>query len=80
MPFLSLQQTLPPIKSRPTPSQPPGHLERGLLLGQDASQVWVKPEPPKPLVLHLDVSARSYNIEDFLRDFALDFPRYYLSR
>lgn len=49
-------------------------------MGQDASQVWVKPEPPKPLVLHLDVSARSYNIEDFLRDFALDFPRYYLSR
>ncbi|NXS28662.1 CFA65 protein, partial [Pomatostomus ruficeps] len=72
-------KTLPPIKSHPTPSQPPGHLERGQLLGKDASQVWVKPEPPKPLLLHLDVSARSYAIEDFLSNFALDFPRYFLS-
>ncbi|NXB41086.1 CFA65 protein, partial [Eulacestoma nigropectus] len=73
-------KTLPPIKSHPTPSQPPGHLERGLLLGKDASQAWVKPEPPKPLTLHLDVSARSYTIEDFLSNFALDIPRYFLSR
>ncbi|NWI42888.1 CFA65 protein, partial [Picathartes gymnocephalus] len=77
LPFLSLQQTLPPIKRHPTPSQPPGHLERGLLFGKDASQVWVKPEPPMPLLLHLDVSARSYAIEDFLRNFALDVPRYF---
>ncbi|NWW24601.1 CFA65 protein, partial [Falcunculus frontatus] len=80
VPFLSLQQTLPPIKSYPTPSQPPGHLKRGLLLGKDASQVWVKPEPPKPLILHLDVTARSYNIEDFFSNFTLDFPKYFLSR
>ncbi|NWT90273.1 CFA65 protein, partial [Lanius ludovicianus] len=73
-------KTLPPLKSRPTPSQPPGHLERGLLLGKDTSQVWVKPEPPKPLVLHLDVSARSYTIEDFLSNFTLDFSRYFMSR
>ncbi|XP_053803747.1 cilia- and flagella-associated protein 65 isoform X5 [Vidua chalybeata] len=70
-------KTLPPIKSHPTPSQPPGHIERGLL-DKDASQV--KPEPPTPLFLYLDVSARSYAIEDFLSNFALDFPRYFLSR
>ncbi|NXT62710.1 CFA65 protein, partial [Chaetops frenatus] len=80
LPFLSLQQTLPPIKRHPTLSRPPGHLERGLLLGKDASQVWVKPEPPTPLLLHLDVSARSYAIEDFLSKFALDFPLFFLSR
>ncbi|NXO84430.1 CFA65 protein, partial [Sitta europaea] len=73
-------KTLPPIKSRPTLSQPPGHIERGLLLDKNTSQVWVKPEPPTPLLLHLDVSARSYAIEDFLSNFALDFPRYFLSR
>ncbi|NXR74777.1 CFA65 protein, partial [Pycnonotus jocosus] len=67
-------KTLPPIKSCP------GHTERGLLLDKDTSQVWVKPEPPMPLLLHLDVSARSYAIEDFLSNFALDFPRYFLSR
>ncbi|NWV79103.1 CFA65 protein, partial [Dasyornis broadbenti] len=72
-------KTLSPIKSHFTPSQPPGHVERGMPLGKDASQVWVKPEPPKPLLLHLDVSARSYSIEDFLSNFALDFPRYFLS-
>ncbi|NWU01695.1 CFA65 protein, partial [Urocynchramus pylzowi] len=72
-------KTLPPIKSHPPPRQPPGHIERGLL-DKDASPVWVKPEPPTPLSLHLDVSARSYAIEDFLSNFALDFPRYFLSR
>uniref|UniRef100_A0A8U8AJE2 CFA65 protein n=1 Tax=Geospiza parvula TaxID=87175 RepID=A0A8U8AJE2_GEOPR len=80
LPFLSLQQTLPPIKSQPTPCQPPGCIERGLPLDKDASQVWVKPELPPPLSLHLDVSARSYAIEDFLSNFALDFPRFFLSR
>ncbi|NWH89784.1 CFA65 protein, partial [Aegithalos caudatus] len=73
-------KTLPPIKSHPTPSQPAGHIERGLLLDQDASQMRVKPEPPTPLLLHLDVSARSYAIEEFLSSFALDFPRYFMSR
>ncbi|XP_063256798.1 cilia- and flagella-associated protein 65 isoform X2 [Prinia subflava] len=71
-------KTLPPIKSHPTPSQPRGHTERGLLLDKDASQEWVKPEPPMPLLLHLDVSARSYAIEEFLSKFALDLPRYFL--
>ncbi|XP_023786926.1 cilia- and flagella-associated protein 65 isoform X4 [Cyanistes caeruleus] len=72
-------KTLPPIKNHPTSSQPPGHIKRGLLLDKDTSQVRVKPEPPTPLLLHLDVSARSYAIEDFLSNFALDFPRYFLS-
>ncbi|XP_062354395.1 cilia- and flagella-associated protein 65 [Cinclus cinclus] len=73
-------KVLRPIKSHTTPSQPPGHTKKGLLLDKDASQVWVKPEPPTPLLLHVDVSARSYAIEDFLSNFALDFPRYFLSR
>ncbi|NXQ35424.1 CFA65 protein, partial [Alaudala cheleensis] len=80
LPFLSLQQTLPPIKSHPKPSQPPGHIGRQQLLDKDASQVWVKPEPPTPLLLHLDVSARSYTIEEFVSNFTLDVPRYFLSR
>ncbi|NXO63631.1 CFA65 protein, partial [Phainopepla nitens] len=76
LPFLSLQQTLPPIKSHPTPSQPPGHTERD----KDTSQVGAKPEPPTPLLLHIDVSARSYATEDFLSNFALDFPRYFFAQ
>ncbi|KAM7049548.1 cilia- and flagella-associated protein 65 isoform 2-T2 [Acridotheres tristis] len=73
-------KALPSIKSHSTPSQLPGHTKKGMLLDKDASQLWVKPEPPTPLLLHVDVSARSYAIEDFLSNFALDFPRYFLSR
>ncbi|XP_064574963.1 cilia- and flagella-associated protein 65 isoform X5 [Zonotrichia leucophrys gambelii] len=79
-PVMRKYKTLPPIKSQPPPSQPPGYTERRLPSDKDASQVWVKPEPPTPLSLHLDVSARSFAIEDFLSNFALDFPRYFLSR
>ncbi|XP_063017985.1 cilia- and flagella-associated protein 65 isoform X4 [Melospiza melodia melodia] len=79
-PVIRKYKTLPPIKSQPPPSQPPGYTERRLPSDKDASQVWVKPEPPTPLSLHLDVSARSFAIEDFLSNFALDFPRYFLSR
>ncbi|NXN30725.1 CFA65 protein, partial [Nycticryphes semicollaris] len=78
--FLSLQQTLPPIKNRPTPNQPAGHFERRLLLDKEASLVWVKPEPPKPILLHLGVTARSYSIEDFFSNFTLESPKYYLPR
>ncbi|XP_071418769.1 cilia- and flagella-associated protein 65 isoform X2 [Pithys albifrons albifrons] len=73
-------KTLPPIKSHPKRSQPPGCLERKQLLGKDTSRVWVKPEHPKPMLLHLDVSARSHSIEDFLSNFTSEFPKYFLCR
>ncbi|NWI67027.1 CFA65 protein, partial [Todus mexicanus] len=77
LPFLSLQQTLPPIKNRPMPNLPAGHFERRLLLDKETSQVWVKPEPPKPILLHLTVTARSYSTEDFFSNFTSEFPKYY---
>ncbi|NXC20444.1 CFA65 protein, partial [Corythaeola cristata] len=78
--FLSLQQTLPPIKNHPMPNLPAGHFQRRLLLKKEASQVWVKPEPPKPIFLHLGVTARSYSVEDFFSNFTSEFPKYCLSR
>ncbi|PKU48418.1 hypothetical protein llap_1326 [Limosa lapponica baueri] len=72
--------TLPPIKNRPMPNQLAGHFERRLLLDKEASLVWVKPEPPKPILLHLGVTARSYSIEDFFSNFTLESPKYFLSR
>ncbi|NWR55549.1 CFA65 protein, partial [Bucorvus abyssinicus] len=80
LPFLSLQQTLPPIKNHPTPNLTTGHFERRLLLDKEASQLWVKPEPPKPILLHLGVTARSYSIEDFFSNFTSEFPKYFLPR
>ncbi|NXK29229.1 CFA65 protein, partial [Arenaria interpres] len=72
-------KTLPPIKNRPMPNQPAGHFERRLLLDKETSLVWVKPEPPKPILLHLGVTARSYSTEDFFNNFTLESPKYFLS-
>ncbi|XP_075613027.1 cilia- and flagella-associated protein 65 isoform X3 [Balearica regulorum gibbericeps] len=73
-------KTLPPIKNHSMPNLPAGHFQRRLLLDKEASRVWVKPEPPKPILLHLGVTARSYSIEDFFSDFTAEFPKYFLSR
>ncbi|XP_074451787.1 cilia- and flagella-associated protein 65 isoform X3 [Larus michahellis] len=73
-------KTLPPIKNHPMPNQPAGHFQRRLLVDKEASLVWVKPEPPKPILLYLAVTARSYSTEDFLSNFTSEFPKYFLSR
>ncbi|KAM6070538.1 cilia- and flagella-associated protein 65 [Chlamydotis macqueenii] len=72
-------KTLPPIKKHPMPNLPAGHFQRRLLLDKEASQMWVKPEPPKPILLHLGVTGRSYSIEDF-SNFTSEFPKYFLYR
>ncbi|NXP82591.1 CFA65 protein, partial [Ramphastos sulfuratus] len=72
--------TLPPIKTHPMPNLPAGHFERRLMLDKESSRVCVKPEPPKPMLLHLVVTARSYSIEDFFSSFASEFPKYFFSR
>uniref|UniRef100_A0A8C8AGE9 Cilia and flagella associated protein 65 n=1 Tax=Otus sunia TaxID=257818 RepID=A0A8C8AGE9_9STRI len=71
--------TLPPIKNHPMPNLPAGHFQRRMLSNKEASRVWVKPEPPKPILLHLGVTARSYSIEDFFSNFTSEFPKYFLS-
>ncbi|NWX21409.1 CFA65 protein, partial [Aegotheles bennettii] len=80
LPFLSLQQTLPPVKTPSMPNLPVGHYQRRLLLDKEAKWVWVKPEPPKPILLHLGVTGRSYSIEDFFNSFPLEFSKYFLYR
>ncbi|XP_065606522.1 cilia- and flagella-associated protein 65 [Cyrtonyx montezumae] len=71
-------KTLPPIKNHPTARQPAGHTWRRLLSDKEASHVWVKPEPPRPILLHLDVTARSHSTEDFFSNFSSEFPKYFL--
>ncbi|KAM9284669.1 cilia- and flagella-associated protein 65 [Cariama cristata] len=73
-------KTLPPMKNHPMPNLPAGHFQRRLLLDKEASRVWIKPEPPKPILLHLGVTARSYSIEDFFSNFTSEIPKYFLSR
>ncbi|KAM6268884.1 cilia- and flagella-associated protein 65 [Porphyrio hochstetteri] len=73
-------KTLPPVKNHPMPNLPAGHFQRRLLLDKEASRVWVKPEPPKPVLLHLGVTARFCSTEDFFSNFTSEFPKYFLSR
>ncbi|XP_030310179.1 cilia- and flagella-associated protein 65 [Calypte anna] len=73
-------KTLPPIKNHAEPNLPAGHLQRRMLLDKAATWVWVKPEPPKPILLHLGMTGRSYCIEDFFTSFPLEFPKYFPSR
>ncbi|XP_009994564.1 PREDICTED: coiled-coil domain-containing protein 108 [Chaetura pelagica] len=73
-------KTLPPIKNHPTPNLPAGHLQRRLLMDKEPTWVWVKPQPPKPILLQLGVTGRSYYVEDFFSNFPSEFPKYFLSR
>ncbi|NXX38306.1 CFA65 protein, partial [Tricholaema leucomelas] len=75
-----LAGTLPPIKTHPMPNLPAGCWDRRLLLDKESSRVWVKPEPPKPMLLHLAVTARSYSVEDFFSSFTSEFPKHFFSR
>ncbi|NXC37869.1 CFA65 protein, partial [Penelope pileata] len=78
LPLLSFKQTLPPIINHLEPNLPVGHLQRRLLLDKEADRVWVKPEPPEPILLHLSVTARSHSTEDFFNSFTSEFPKYFL--
>ncbi|OXB77111.1 UNVERIFIED_CONTAM: hypothetical protein H355_007758 [Colinus virginianus] len=71
-------KTLPPIKNHPVTKLPAGHSCRRLLSDKEASHVWVKPEPPRPILLHLDVTARSHSTEDFFSNFSSEFHKYFL--
>ncbi|XP_015724709.1 cilia- and flagella-associated protein 65 isoform X2 [Coturnix japonica] len=73
-------KTLPPIKNNPAAHLPAGKRQRRLLSDKEGSRVWVKPEPPRPILLHLAVTARSHSTEDFFSNFTLEFPKYFLPR
>ncbi|NWX98190.1 CFA65 protein, partial [Nothoprocta ornata] len=75
----TLHQTLPPIGNHPVPNPPASRSQRRQLLDKEAGRLWAKPEPPKPVLLHLGVTARSHSIEDFFSNFASDFPKYFMN-
>ncbi|NWJ00164.1 CFA65 protein, partial [Crypturellus undulatus] len=71
--------TLPPIGNHPVPNPPASRSQRRQFLDKEAGRLWAKPEPPKPMLLHLAVTARSHSIEDFFSNFTSDFPKYFLN-
>nr|XP_025951513.1 cilia- and flagella-associated protein 65 [Dromaius novaehollandiae] len=72
-------KTLPPIGNHPVPNPPASCSQRRQLLDKEAGRLWAKPEPPKPILLHLGVTARSHSIEDFFSNFTSEFPKYFLN-
>nr|XP_060629252.1 cilia- and flagella-associated protein 65 [Anolis sagrei ordinatus] len=73
-------KTLPPIKNPQVPHPPASRSERRHLRDKKASMLWAKPDPPKPYLMHLGVTARSHPIDDFLATYPEDFPQYFLFR
>ncbi|XP_062972842.1 cilia- and flagella-associated protein 65 [Elgaria multicarinata webbii] len=73
-------KTLPPIKNIREPNPPASRSERRQTRHKEASRLWVKPEPPKPFLMHLGVTARSHSIDDFLTNFPIDLPQHFLYR
>ncbi|XP_044294405.1 cilia- and flagella-associated protein 65 [Varanus komodoensis] len=72
--------TLPPIKNMREPNPPASRSQRRHIRPRDASRLWTKPEPPKPFLMHLGVTARSHSIDDFLASCPDDLPQHFLYR
>uniref|UniRef100_A0A5F8G2F4 Cilia and flagella associated protein 65 n=1 Tax=Monodelphis domestica TaxID=13616 RepID=A0A5F8G2F4_MONDO len=66
-------QTLPPIQKQ-QPYTPPVTWN---LRNPKTGQIWLYPEEPKPCLLYLGLSARAHNMDDFLRNFFSQSPRFF---
>ncbi|XP_061465321.1 cilia- and flagella-associated protein 65 isoform X2 [Rhineura floridana] len=73
-------KTLPPIKNIHAPNPPASRSQRRHIRNKEANRLWVKPEPPKPFLVHLGVTARSHSIDGFLTNFSNDLPQHFLYR
>ncbi|XP_056664054.1 cilia- and flagella-associated protein 65 isoform X7 [Monodelphis domestica] len=66
-------KTLPPIQKQ-QPYTPPVTWN---LRNPKTGQIWLYPEEPKPCLLYLGLSARAHNMDDFLRNFFSQSPRFF---
>uniref|UniRef100_F6XEM4 Cilia and flagella associated protein 65 n=1 Tax=Monodelphis domestica TaxID=13616 RepID=F6XEM4_MONDO len=67
------EETLPPIQKQ-QPYTPPVTWN---LRNPKTGQIWLYPEEPKPCLLYLGLSARAHNMDDFLRNFFSQSPRFF---
>merc|ERR1719210_140726 len=44
------------------------------------SQLWARPQPPKPFLLHLGVTARTHDIRQFQSNFPAEYCHFYIDR
>ena len=74
--FFLCPQTLPPIKQTTIAEQQ----ERKRQQRRFGKKYWARPEPPKPFLLHLGVTARTHTIEDFQQNFPDEYKNFYIDR
>ena len=73
---LAKYKTLPPIKQRSIDQ------ERSVQKIQQQFDLfnWERPQPPKPFLLHLGITARTHNIADFQTNFPQEYNQFYIDR
>ena len=69
-------QTLPPI-SKLSPDEE--KFEKDIRKRKE-NELWEKPEPPVPFLLHLGLTARTHDIKDYQQNFPDDYKKYYVDR
>ncbi|KAH3749495.1 hypothetical protein DPMN_183993, partial [Dreissena polymorpha] len=69
-------KTLPPI-SKLSPDEEKNECERR---HKKANELWEKPEPPTPFLLHLGLTARTHDIRAFQANFPDEYRKYYVDR
>ncbi len=74
--FGLVDQTLPPIRHCTLDN------ERNRQKGQRRfkEEFWPRPEPPKPFLLHLGVTARTHGVSEFQQNFPEEYSKYHIDR
>nr|XP_014343764.1 PREDICTED: coiled-coil domain-containing protein 108 [Latimeria chalumnae] len=73
-------KTLPPIKTSLAGKKSAEQRRWERRKEQNTARVLSRPQPPKPFLLHLGITARSHSMEEFQDNFLLDFQKQYIYR
>ena len=71
-----LSQTLPPIKQQSVDDVRQKKKQASKML----KSFWPTPQPPKPFLLHLGVTARTHDISEFQQNFQDQYDHFFIDR
>jgi len=71
-----LSQTLPPIKQQSVDDVRQKKKQASKML----KSFWPTPQPPKPFLLHLGVTARTHDISEFQQNFQDEYDHFFIDR
>ncbi|XP_071101269.1 cilia- and flagella-associated protein 65-like isoform X1 [Haliotis cracherodii] len=73
---LTRYRTLPPIKQKSSDEVKAEERRRK----RKEKELWEKPTPPRPFLLHLGLTARTHDVQEFQENFPDDYRKYYIDR